>query len=154
MADHVDWNLFTLDELRVMATTTFELDVRRDKRKADVVARLEKNDADLVACFDRFVDEHVPPSGPASTRVGKLLRAVASFTDRYFNDGDTLAECIQQSPERYMDAMRDADVWAPYTDIPGKRVDPDGKQQHRDHVRILELIQDTLKRVGDIQNAL
>lgn len=38
--------------------------------------------------FGKLFDELVPASGKADTKAGEILRAMAKFAYRYFNDGD------------------------------------------------------------------
>ena len=142
MAGHVDWTLFTLSELKRTAQLIWVIDTRPVKTKEKMIKILIGEEKKMETVLEVLFNKHVPSSGPATSRIGKLLRAIFFFVHRYFNDGDSLAECMEMSPERFKDAERDQGLWQPLLDIQRIRngAEGDSKRQHRDFIRVLSML--------------
>ncbi len=152
MAGYVDWSVFTLKELREYAIRMFSItpDMAAGWTKKEMVAMMTESEDAIQASFNKAFEEHVPAEGPASSRAGKLLRAVAWFFQRYFNDGDTLSTARHISPDRFTDAAADQDIWAPYETVKSVSGGERRKAHHRQFVRMIELMFDTVDRVVTI----
>jgi len=50
--------------------------------------------------YDYFYPKLVPNSGPASTPEGELLRVISKFYYRFYNDGDSYEEMIEDNYQR------------------------------------------------------
>ncbi len=48
------------------------------------------------ATYNKLWDELVPPTGPAKTKEGELLRAMSRLYKRWYNDGDKIEPMLEE----------------------------------------------------------
>lgn len=118
---YIDWvNLDKKTQEKWAARLRVELKVPKKKKGVkplSLAQRLSAREDAVLDEFETLFKQYVPPTGPAAGREGHLLRAVMFASYRRFNDGDSLAEAIEMSPDRFKDAGKDADVWESFPQL-------------------------------------
>lgn len=115
MVDYIDYNVYTVSGLKKIMDER-NLQYKSKIIKPEIIEQLKNHDKKYKAQFDVLFDKYVPPTGSASTRAGKILRAANKLMYRYYNDGDSFAETIDEFSSVFKDlSIYDRDIFSTFS---------------------------------------